>query len=192
MPMDQLWMRRGSSWHWSVMTWKPAAARSATLMPRCCTRAASTPRPRRSSRSWRCCLLTRGPPCPSRISCRGIRSPGRFTGHLPGQEGWLHCDLAEALAARASDLEAVLPAALGLATASNPFIYDRDLAPFVRLAFPQAPTERTVLTPPSGPSSPRSSPTGTSPSTKPSACCCSVRGGTRGCSAQRKDARHNG
>ena len=70
-----------------------------------------------------------------------------FTGHLPGQEGWLHCDLAEALAARASDLEAVLPAALGLATASNSFIYDRDLAPFVRLAFPQAPTERTVLTP---------------------------------------------
>lgn len=70
-----------------------------------------------------------------------------FTGHLPGQEGWLHCDLAEALAARASDLEAVLPAALGLATASNPFIYDRDLAPFVWLAFPQAPTECTVLTP---------------------------------------------
>jgi hypothetical protein len=69
-----------------------------------------------------------------------------FTGHLPGQEGWLHCDLAEALAARASDLEAVLPAALGLAAASNPFIYDRDLAPFVRLAFPQAPTERTELT----------------------------------------------
>ena len=49
--------------------------------------------------------------------------------------------------ARASDLEAVLPAALGLATASNSFIYDRDLAPFVRLAFPQAPTERTVLAP---------------------------------------------
>lgn len=69
-----------------------------------------------------------------------------FTRHLPGQEGWLHCDLAEALAARASDLEAVLPAALGLATASNPFTYDRDLAPFVRLAFPQVPTERTVLT----------------------------------------------
>ena len=69
-----------------------------------------------------------------------------FTGHLPGQDGWLHCDLAEALAARASDLEAVLPAALGLAAASNPFIYDRDLAPFVRLAFPQAPTERTELT----------------------------------------------
>jgi hypothetical protein len=69
-----------------------------------------------------------------------------FTGHLPGQEGWLHCDLAEARAARASDLEAVLPAALALATASNPFIYDRDLAPFVRLAFPQSPTECTVLT----------------------------------------------
>ena len=69
-----------------------------------------------------------------------------FTGHLPGQEGWLHCDLAEALAARASDLEAVLPAALALATVSNPFIYDRDLAPFVRLAFPQSLTERTVLT----------------------------------------------
>jgi hypothetical protein len=69
-----------------------------------------------------------------------------FTGHLPGQKGWLHCDLAEALAARASDLEAVLPAALGLAAASNPFIYDRDLAPFVRLAFPRAPTERTELT----------------------------------------------
>lgn len=70
-----------------------------------------------------------------------------FTGHLPGQEGWLHCDLAEALAARASDLEAVLPAALGLTTASNSFIYDRDLAPFVRLAFPQAPTQGAVLTP---------------------------------------------
>lgn len=70
-----------------------------------------------------------------------------FTGHLPGQEGWLHCDLAEALAARASDLEAVLPAALGLTTASNSFIYDRDLAPFVRLAFPQTPTESAVLTP---------------------------------------------
>jgi len=69
-----------------------------------------------------------------------------FTGHLPGQEGWLHCDLAEALAARAGNLEAVLPAALGLAAASNPFTYDRDLAPFVRLAFPQTPTERTVLT----------------------------------------------
>lgn len=69
-----------------------------------------------------------------------------FTGHLPGQEGWLHCDLAEALAARASDLEAVLPAALALATVSNPFIYDRDLAPFVRLAFPQSLTEYTVLT----------------------------------------------
>ena len=70
-----------------------------------------------------------------------------FAGHLPGQEGWLHCDLAEALAARASDLEAILPAALGLATASNSYIYERDLAPFVRLAFPRAPTERTVLTP---------------------------------------------
>ena len=69
-----------------------------------------------------------------------------FTGHLPGQEGWLHCDLAEALAAQASDLEAVLPAALGLAAASNPFTYDRDLAPFVRLAFPQPPTEHTLLT----------------------------------------------
>jgi hypothetical protein len=65
---------------------------------------------------------------------------------LPGQEGWLHCDLAGALAARAGNLEAVLPAALGLAAASNPFTYDRDLAPFVRLAFPQAPTERTILT----------------------------------------------
>ncbi|HEX6524776.1 MAG TPA: hypothetical protein VF070_32940 [Streptosporangiaceae bacterium] len=70
-----------------------------------------------------------------------------FSRHLPGQEGWLHCDLAEALAARTSDLEAVLPAALGLAASSNPFIYERDLAPFVRLAFPQALTERTVLTP---------------------------------------------
>lgn len=69
-----------------------------------------------------------------------------FTGHLPGQQSWLHCDLAEALAARASDLKAVLPAALGLATASNQFTYDRDLAPFVRLAFPQVPTERTELT----------------------------------------------
>jgi hypothetical protein len=33
-----------------------------------------------------------------------------------------------------------------LAAASNPLICDRDLAPFVRLAFPQAPTERTELT----------------------------------------------
>lgn len=72
---------------------------------------------------------------------------GWFSRHLPGQDGWLHCDLTEALAARASDLEAVLPAALGLAAASNPFIYERDLAPFVGLAFPQTPTERTVLTP---------------------------------------------
>ncbi|HET9971726.1 MAG TPA: hypothetical protein VFQ68_26060 [Streptosporangiaceae bacterium] len=69
-----------------------------------------------------------------------------FTGHLPGQENSLHCDLAEALAARASDLEAVLPAALGLVTASNQFTYDRDLAPFIRLAFPQAPDEQTELT----------------------------------------------
>lgn len=69
-----------------------------------------------------------------------------FAGHLPGQDSWLHCDLAEALAARASDLEAVLPAALGLAAASNPFTYDRDLAPFIRLAFPQTPTEHTELT----------------------------------------------
>lgn len=35
---------------------------------------------------------------------------------------------------------------LGLASASNPFIHDRDPAPFVRLAFPQAPTERAELT----------------------------------------------
>jgi hypothetical protein len=72
---------------------------------------------------------------------------GWFSRQLPGQDGWLHCDLAEALAARASDLEAVLPAALGLAAASNPFIYERDLAPFVGLAFPRTPTERTILTP---------------------------------------------
>jgi len=70
----------------------------------------------------------------------------RIGGHLPGQESSLHCDLAGALAARASDLEAVLPAALGLATASNQFTYDRDLAPFVRLAFSPAPTEQTELT----------------------------------------------
>lgn len=70
-----------------------------------------------------------------------------FTGHLPGQEGWLHSDLATALAARADDLEAVLPAALGLAAVSNPFTYDRDLAPFVRLAFPQPLTRHSVLTP---------------------------------------------
>jgi len=70
-----------------------------------------------------------------------------FPGHLPGQEGWLHCDLAEALAARASDLEGVLPAALGLATASNSYTYDRDLAPFVQLAFLEPLTENSVLTP---------------------------------------------
>jgi hypothetical protein len=35
---------------------------------------------------------------------------------------------------------------LGLAAASNPLIYDPDLAPFARLAFPQAPTGRTELT----------------------------------------------
>jgi hypothetical protein len=69
-----------------------------------------------------------------------------FTGHLPGQEGWLHSDLATALAAQADDLETVLPAALGLATAANPFTYDRDLAPFVRLAFPQPLTRHSVLT----------------------------------------------
>jgi hypothetical protein len=69
-----------------------------------------------------------------------------FTGHLSRQEGWSHCDLAGPVAARADNLETVLPAALGLAAASNPFTYDRDLAPFVRLAFPQALTKRTVLT----------------------------------------------
>jgi len=60
-----------------------------------------------------------------------------FTGWLPGQEGWFHRDLATALAARAGDLETVLPAALGLTTLSHTLSYDHDLAPFVRLAFPE-------------------------------------------------------
>jgi hypothetical protein len=54
-----------------VRTWKLATARSATLMPRCCTRAASTLGPRRSSGSWRCSLVTRGPLLRSRTSFRG-------------------------------------------------------------------------------------------------------------------------
>jgi hypothetical protein len=70
-----------------------------------------------------------------------------FTGHLPGQEGWLHSDLATALAAQADDLETVLPAALGLAAVANRFTYGRDLAPFVRLAFPQPLTRHSALTP---------------------------------------------
>ena len=69
-----------------------------------------------------------------------------FTGWLPGQEGWLHRDLATALAARASDLETVLPAALGLTTLSQTLSYDYDLAPFVQLAFPAGLTGDTVLT----------------------------------------------
>jgi hypothetical protein len=69
-----------------------------------------------------------------------------FTGHLPGQEGWLHRDLATALADRADDLEAVLPAALGLATLSATLNYGHDLAPFVHLAFPEPLTEDSVLT----------------------------------------------
>jgi len=72
---------------------------------------------------------------------------GWFSRHLPGQDGWLHCEPRRGTRRPARDLEAVLPAALGLAAASNPFIYERDLAPFVGLAFRQAPTERTVLTP---------------------------------------------
>lgn len=59
-----------------------------------------------------------------------------FVGWLPGQEGWLHRDLATALAARAADLETVLPAALGLTTLSRTLSYDHDLAPFVQLASP--------------------------------------------------------
>jgi hypothetical protein len=70
-----------------------------------------------------------------------LEAPGEadrwFSRPLPGQQGWLHSDLATALAAQADDLEAVLPAALGLATIASPYTYERDLAPFVRLAFPQ-------------------------------------------------------
>ncbi|MGW2939570.1 hypothetical protein ACWDA7_49655 [Streptomyces sp. NPDC001156] len=69
-----------------------------------------------------------------------------FTGHLPGQEGRLHGDLAAALADRADDLEAVLPAVLGLATLSATLDYGHDLAPFVHLAFPEPLTEDSVLT----------------------------------------------
>jgi hypothetical protein len=47
---------------------------------------------------------------------------------------------------RTSRIKDLLIGRLGLAAASNPFIYDRDLAPFVRLAFPHAPTDRTELT----------------------------------------------
>jgi hypothetical protein len=42
-----------------------------------------------------------------------------FAGWLPGQEGWLHRDLATALAARATDLETVLPAAPTPSTRRN-------------------------------------------------------------------------
>ncbi|MBT2229394.1 hypothetical protein [Nonomuraea sp. NEAU-A123] len=70
-----------------------------------------------------------------------------FDRHLPGQEGWLHFDLARALAERADDLETILPAALGLATLSFTLNYDNDLAPFVDLAFPEPLTDHTVLTP---------------------------------------------
>jgi hypothetical protein len=71
-----------------------------------------------------------------------------FSGWLPGQEGWLHRDLATALAARATDLETVLPAALGLTTLSRTLSYDHDLAPFVKLSFPEPLTEHSALTPP--------------------------------------------
>jgi hypothetical protein len=70
-----------------------------------------------------------------------------FDRHLPGQEGWLHFDLARTLAERADDLDTVLPAALGLATLSFTLDYRNDLAPFVALAFPEPLTEHTVLTP---------------------------------------------
>jgi hypothetical protein len=70
-----------------------------------------------------------------------------FAGWLPGQEGWLHRDLATALAARATDLETVLPAALGLTTLSRTLFYDHDLAPFFRLAFPEPLTKHSTLTP---------------------------------------------
>jgi hypothetical protein len=53
------------------------------------------------------------------------------SGWLPGQEGWLHRDLATALAAQARDLETVLPAALGLATLSRTLSYGQELGPFV-------------------------------------------------------------
>lgn len=69
-----------------------------------------------------------------------------FDRHLPGQEGWLHFDLARTLAERSDDFETVLPAALGLATLSFTLNYGNDLAPFVELAFPEPPTEHTVLT----------------------------------------------
>lgn len=71
-----------------------------------------------------------------------------FARHLPGQEGWLHSDLARALAERAVDIESVLPAVLGLATLSATLNYRDDLAPFVGLAFPAPLTEHTILTPP--------------------------------------------
>jgi hypothetical protein len=69
-----------------------------------------------------------------------------FAGHLPGQEGWLHRDLAEALLTQSRDLETVLPAAVGLTTLQHGLSYSDDLHPFVRLAFPEPLTERTVLT----------------------------------------------
>ncbi|NRQ36837.1 hypothetical protein HII36_34110 [Nonomuraea sp. NN258] len=70
-----------------------------------------------------------------------------FDRHLPGQDGWLHFDLARALAERATDLESVLPAAIGLCTLSFTLDYGNDLAPFVALAFPEPLTERTRLRP---------------------------------------------
>jgi len=69
-----------------------------------------------------------------------------FDRHLPGQEGWLHFDLARALAGRTDDLETVLPAVLGLATLSFTLDYHNDLAPFVDLAFPEGLTEHATLT----------------------------------------------
>lgn len=70
-----------------------------------------------------------------------------FAGWLPGQEGWLHRDLASALAARATGLQTVLPAALGLTMLSRTLSYDHDLAPIVRLAFPEPLTKHSILTP---------------------------------------------
>ncbi|SDI96326.1 hypothetical protein SAMN05421869_10839 [Nonomuraea jiangxiensis] len=63
-----------------------------------------------------------------------------------GQEGWLRCDLAQVLVARVDTIEAVLPAALGLAAMTDGRTYDRDLGLFVRLAFPEPLTEDTELT----------------------------------------------
>ncbi|MFB9830643.1 HEAT repeat domain-containing protein [Actinoallomurus acaciae] len=69
-----------------------------------------------------------------------------FEDHLPGQQGWLRFDLARALADRVDDLETILPVALRLTAMSSHATYEHEVGPWVRLAFPEPLTERSVLT----------------------------------------------